>query len=153
LEEQEQYSRRTCLRCHVPVTPNDKPQNTDKRIIEICNKNLGVDIAENDFSRSHYIGKVRDGRGQIIAKFVRYRVREEIYKNKSKLKGNTERIFISEDLTQHRRGLVQRLALAKKEMKIFSFWTSDGKICAKKSEAGQKHIVQNMGDIIALTTT
>jgi anion-transporting ArsA/GET3 family ATPase len=59
LEHQEQYSRRTSLRFHHIDVPVDDRGH----------------ISTNDISRSHVIGKVRNGKSQVIVRFLSYRCR------------------------------------------------------------------------------
>ena len=68
LEHQEQYSRRTSLRFHNIDVPVDDRGH----------------ISTNDISRSHVIGKVRNGKYQVIVRFLSYRCREKVYNSKKK---------------------------------------------------------------------
>jgi hypothetical protein len=76
LEGQEQYSRRTSLRFHNIKVPVDErgnakhPVNTDELILNVCNDKLGLDINLHDIGRSHIIGKVKDGKPQVIMRFI-----------------------------------------------------------------------------------
>jgi len=142
LEEQDQYSRRNCLRFHnvKDVTNN----NTDEQIIKICKDNLGIDLSKSDISRSHLIGKPIDGKHQIIARFVSYRVRESIFKSKKKLKNNHSRIFITEDLTRERKEIINKLSELKRNSDLDSFWTSDGRIFAKRTTNGSITLIKSL---------
>jgi hypothetical protein len=108
LEHQEQYSRRTSLRFHnIDVPVDDRghiihPVITDDIIVDICNNKLKLDISTNDISRSHVIGKVRNGKSQVIVRFLSYRCREKVYNSKRNLKNDADRIFITENLTKTR---------------------------------------------------
>ncbi|CAC5418651.1 unnamed protein product [Mytilus coruscus] len=62
-------------------------------------------------------------------------------------------IFITENLTQYRTGLTQKLADLKYNHKIFAYWTSDGRIFAKTTEKSTKKRITNYDDITALETT
>ncbi|CAG2247257.1 unnamed protein product [Mytilus edulis] len=130
LENQEQYSRRT-----------------------ICNSKLGLNLTVNDIGRSHVIGKVKNGKSQVIVRFLSYRTRSKVYTNKKALKGDADGIFITENLTQYRTGLTQKLSDLKYNHKIFAYWTSDGRIFAKTTEKGTKKLIKNYDDITALETT
>ena len=46
------------------------------------------------------------------------------------------RIFLDENLTNYRRGLVSRESIMKKDGLLTSFWTIDGKIFVKTSPSG-----------------
>ncbi|CAG2188212.1 unnamed protein product [Mytilus edulis] len=146
LENQEQYSRRTSLRFHnirVPIDPRTgkipHPINTDIYILQVCNSKLGLNLTVNDIGRSHVIGKVKNE-----AKFI---------PTKKALKGDADGIFITENLTQYRTGLTQKLSDLKYNHKIFAYWTSDGRIFAKTTEKGTKKLIKNYDDITALETT
>ncbi|VDI72936.1 Hypothetical predicted protein [Mytilus galloprovincialis] len=105
IEEQEQYSRRTSLRFHnVPVPTDDngdiiKPINTDALVLDICNKNLKLNLNTRDIGRSHPIGEIKDGKIAIIVRFLSYRQRQLVFNSKRYLKGNKSKIFIAENLT------------------------------------------------------
>jgi NCAIR mutase (PurE)-related protein len=94
LEHQEQYSRRTSLRFHHIDVPVDDRGH----------------ISTNDISRSHVIGKVRNGKSQVIVRFLSYRCREKVYNSKRNLKNDADRIFITENLTKTKTNLVKSLA-------------------------------------------
>ena len=153
LENQEQYSRRTSLRFHnikVPVDANNHiihPVNTDDLVLNVCNDRLNLGIQKEDIGRSHVIGNVRNGKSQVIVRFLSYRVREKVYSAKKGLKGNPDNIFITENLTQYRTGLVKALSELKFQGDIATYWTIDGRIYAKKSESSRKKLIRNHDDI------
>jgi uncharacterized protein YoxC len=107
IESQEQHSRRTSLRFHniqVPVDERGRivqPVDTDKLILQVCNTKLGLDININDIGRSHVIGKVKNGKSQVIVRFLSYRIRNRVYANKKALQGDPDGIFITENLTKY----------------------------------------------------
>ena len=71
IEELEQYGRRISLRFHnVPMTQGDL-QQTDGLIVNIVNDKLGLaqPLTENDINRSHNIGPINNGKGQLICRF------------------------------------------------------------------------------------
>jgi two-component SAPR family response regulator len=51
------------------------PVNTDELIFNVCNDKLRLDINLHDMGRSHIIGKVKDGKSQVIVRFISYRLR------------------------------------------------------------------------------
>ena len=111
IEGQEQYSRRTSLHFHNIKVPVDErgnakhPVNTDEFILNVCNDKLGLDINLHDIGRSHIIGKVKDGKSQVIVRFISYRTRNKVYSNKKGLKNHPDKIFITENLTKYRTNL------------------------------------------------
>ncbi|KAK3086223.1 hypothetical protein FSP39_015424 [Pinctada imbricata] len=154
-EEQEQYSRRNCLRfSNIPYVTNEgtTPQSigeidTDAIVLDICNKSLGTNVTLDDISRSHVVGTPRNGKCQIIARFNSYRKRHMVYSAKSKMKSDSELRFICEDLTRSRFKIVQHLAGLRKAKKISQFWTLDGRIFMRISEGGYKILIKSMEDI------
>jgi hypothetical protein len=51
------------------------PVDTDSIILDICQNNLSItDIKKEDIGRSHVIGKPKDGKSQVIVRFLSYRV-------------------------------------------------------------------------------
>ena len=91
IEGQEQYSRRTSLRLQNIKVPVDErgnvkhPVNTDELILNVCNDKLGLDINLHDIGRSHTIGRVKDGKSQVIVRFISYGTRNKVYSNKKEL--------------------------------------------------------------------
>ncbi|XP_063953883.1 uncharacterized protein LOC129283295 [Lytechinus pictus] len=115
LNEEEQYSRRNCLRLY--GIPESDHEDTDAVM------------------RSHRVGAPRRPVDKekpprptgIIVKFSSYRVRNLVIKNRKQLKG--KHIGIEEDLTATNRILLQK---AKDEMNnnsnVTAAWSTDGKI-------------------------
>ncbi|CAC5420255.1 unnamed protein product [Mytilus coruscus] len=153
VEEQEQYSRRTSLRFNnikIPTNGNGriiKPINTDFLVLQICNEQLGLDINLKDLSRTHPIGKVKNGKMSVIVRFLSYRTRQLVFSNKKKLKNNEDKLFISENLTKYRYGLMKHLNVLRFTEKIHSFWTHDGKIIAKETPESDYIVISCNQDI------
>lgn len=141
MEEQEQYSRRNCLRFQgIKESTNEV---TDDAIIKLVREKLHIDIQPSDIDRSHRIPlRARDKPVKrmtnvdakeaeetqakpIIVKFARYNVRSAVYKARSKLKGSN--VYIHEDLTRMRSELVYE---ARKHEQIKRVWTNDGRVTA-----------------------
>ena len=157
IEEQEQYSRRTSLRFHnVPVPTDDngdiiKPINTDALVLDICNKNLKLNLNTRDIGRSHPIGEIKDGKIAIIVRFLSYRQRQLVFNSKRYLKGNKSKIFIAENLTKHRYDLLHRLNTLREKDIIHSFWTHDGSIIVKTTENARPKKIYSRQDIYKVT--
>ena len=93
VDELEQYSRRSCLVfTGIPEPPKAQREDTDKEILDLCRDKLGIDLQQRDLDRTHRLGVVKtNDRGEainraIIAKFSNYRIREEVFNSKKKLK-------------------------------------------------------------------
>ena len=147
IEGLQQYGRRNSLRFHnVPMTENDK-QYTDEKVLGITNERLGVTLCKDDIQRSHIIGDIKDGCGQIICRFRNWKVKNQVYMAKRKLKGSDDSIFITEDLTSYRRSMIKHLSVAKGKGGVDSFWTNDGRVFFKRSSDNEKILVKNKEEL------
>ena len=120
--------------------------HTDDLVMTICKDKLGIELSKNDIGRIHVIGNVKDGKSQVIVRFLSYRFRSQVYSNKRKLKQNEVGIFVTENITQFRTSLRQTFSKLKYEHKIHAYWTSDGRIFAKENREGRKKNISNVDD-------
>lgn len=148
IEELEQYGRRTSLRFHnLPIRDIDK-QRTDNIIVDIVKSKMKmINFSVDDINRSHIIGNINQGKGQIICRLRNWKIKNSIYQLKTNLKSNADRIFVTEDLTKHRQSIVKELNIARKAKKISSFWTFDGRIFAKVTQESGKQLIKNLDDV------
>ena len=86
----------------------------------------------------------------IITRFLTYRQRQLVFRNKKKLKGNPDKMFIAENLTKHRYDLIKRLNTLRKTGKIHSYWTHDGSVLVKKTEQSRTINIKNRKDVYKL---
>lgn len=134
LNEEEQYSMRNSLRLY--GIPEKEKEDTDAVMINLANKDLGVNLNLADIDRSHRVGTPRHDKRPgdktkpprpIIVKFSTYRARHLVIRNRKRLKG--KHIGIDEDLTAANRMLLQK---AKDEVKLntnaIAAWSTDGRI-------------------------
>lgn len=147
LDDHEQYSRRNCLRFTGIHAVNDA--DTTDIIKKVC-ASIGVEVNNNDISRSHYVGKPRDSDGarMIIVRFIRYDKRLQVIINRSKLRkldANHEyaKVHINEDLTKNRYSILQLMIKDKKEGKLFSCWSRDGKLYYKETDKSKPTRIYN----------
>ena len=62
-------------------------ESTDDRVLKLLREELNEDILLSDLDRTHRIGKKRDSSSKprpVIVKFVRYNIREKVFKSKKK---------------------------------------------------------------------
>ena len=150
LEEQEQYSRRTSLRFNNIVCPdpqNVRQMDTDSVILKLCNETLDVPITLNELGRTHPIGKVKNGKVQVIARFTSYRHRQSVFSAKKKLKNHPQKIFITENLTYRRQQLLNELNDLRFQKKIDACWSHDGRLFAIGRNSRSKDLIRGAGDI------
>ena len=144
IDDLEQYGRRNSLRFHncPTLTVNQtEPLSTDNLVINLCKSKLGIDLSEDDIFRSHTIGRPnKNGNYQIICRFKNWKLKNKVYTEKRKLRHTS--IFMTEDLTRYRQGIVQELTKAKRSRSIHSFWTNDGRIFVKVHESAPKQLIR-----------
>ena len=140
----EQYTRKNSI--EIQGVPEDAYVNTEAVVIKVTEA-LNVTIEPEDVEISH---KLKRGKG-IIVKFVSHKVKTRLYKERTKLKhvkisdlfpgypstaGPQRRIFINENLTAYRRGIVEAASKRRREGTLLSVWTLDGKVYVKTSPDG-----------------
>ena len=144
MDDIEQYRRRNCLIFNGIQEQEESHENTDLIVVDICRKNLGVNLSRADLDRTHRLGRKRSSTDKprpIIVKFVNYHDRDDVFKSKRKLKGSS--ISIMENLTSRRVSLLKEV---KEKVGFRTSWSLDGKIVALFK--GKKHI-QSVSWILA----
>ena len=135
----EQYGRRNSLR--ISNFAYDKDKNMSEPVLTadvvgfLNDKVLPETskILTSDVERCHPVGLPNTkGYRQILIKFTSYQIKQLVYSNKKSLKNNLNGTFISEDLTRFNHNLVKSLSGLKKDKKINSYWTMNGRIFVKK---------------------
>lgn len=64
--------------------------------MKVMNELMGVNFSEADIKRCHTAGKPNaQGNRPIIIKFKSYQSKAEVYKAKTKLKGNPDKILLT----------------------------------------------------------
>ena len=143
LEELEQYGRRNSLRFHNVTLP--ATSDSDNAIVALCKDKLDVTITTDDICRSHPIGGPNKfDKYQVICRFRNWKIKNKIFTSKRALKGNDDHIFITEDLTAFRQGVVSEMLKAKRANRLHSFWTNDGRMFMKVTAKGYVHRVESI---------
>ena len=147
LDDLEQYGRRNSVRMH---NVNCAPFNNNclDAVVDVLANKLKVAVGPQDIERCHPVGKAKaNGLRPIIVKFKSYGAKHEVYSSKSNLKGNPDKIFITEDLTKQNHKTVATLLTKIKAKTIHSFWTIDGKIFVKDDESAEPRRVNRHSDV------
>ena len=133
--------------------PEGAYTSTEEVVIRI-GRAINVDIKSEDIEISHKLK--RKTSKLVIVKFVSHEVKSLMCKARTKLKnvkasdlfpsyafasGDDQRIFINENLTNHRREIFWKANKKKKDNMITSTWTMDGKIFVKTSPNGAPVII------------
>ncbi len=143
-DDLEQYGRRNAVRIRNPW-PETQGEDTDQMIRTMCKDLLNIEIKPGEISRSHRVG--RKGGNQprpIIVKFSTYRTRENIVRNKKRLKEGGKEIQINEDLTYMRSSTAFRARQLKRREMIQDTWTQDGRVVIKDSNGRISSVVNDM---------
>ena len=100
-DNQEQYSRRTCLRINgIKAEKNETAEKCLEKVKKVC-QDLKVNIPDECFDRAHRIGKDKKC---MIVKFTSFRYRTLLYRNRNK----DGPVKIHLDLTKHRLNLLDK---------------------------------------------
>lgn len=115
----EQYSRRNSVRFNnLNIDPDIGESELTRSVTRYINSNILTEneqISESDIERCHPVGKAgRNSKRQIIVKFSSYKVKARVFSNKSKLKNNPDKTFMTEDLTVLNHEIVKSLLPLKK---------------------------------------
>ena len=147
LDNLEQYSLKNSLEIH--GIPEGAYQSTEEAVLKVAEA-LHVDVTANDIEISHKLRRKSSNKA-IIVKFCSHKVKSKLYKERTKLKdirvsslfpgyataaAAQGRIYINENLTEYRRGLLEKANQKRKDGLVKSVWTLDGKIFLKASPDG-----------------
>ena len=126
VNQQAQYSCRNCFLFH--GIKEEKDEDADSIIINSVKEEMDIEILSSDLDRSHRIRnpKTKKKERLIIAKFVRYNLRHNIFNNKKLLK--RKGVSITESLTKD--GMA-KLNEARETYGFRNIWISDRKIFFK----------------------
>ena len=150
----EQYSRRNCLR--ISGIPESDTEDTDRLVLDMADA-IGASIAIDDIDRSHRVGRpptaaVDATPRAIIVKFTSYRYRQKLF---GALKMAKDRgydgVFINEDLTRYRNGLLYMARKLVKTKCLLGAWSADGNILIRDGSK-KVHRVANASDLDPFNT-
>ena len=146
LDEQQQYSRRTCLLVHgikeKEGTAKETVEEVEEKVREVFENKVKVKLDVKDISRTHRLGKKRDaGKPRpVIVRFLSYRQRHQIFVAKKNLKGS--RITVTENLTKRRYQLLQECI---KHFEKENVWSLDGRVYVNTNDG--KKIFTKMDEL------
>ena len=146
-EAAEQYSRRNCIR--VSGIPEENNENTDDIVLDVA-RAMDVNLDVEEIDRSHRIGKPKSTKPRdIIVKLATFRVRQRLLKNRKNLKtsmfdgGRFKGVYVNEDLTKFRSGILFDARKLTKERRIYGAWSSNGTILLKDNFENVHKIVKD----------
>ena len=158
MDDLEQYTRKNSLEIHgVP----ENIYTTTAEVVLKLGEALNVPIPPDDIEISH---KLNARNNPIIVKFLRHKVKSNLYKRRVELKnvkvsdlfpttsyataiGRGNRLFPNENLTAYRRRIVTKANNMRKDDLLTSVWTLDGKVFVKTSPSGTPVRIYNVEDL------
>ena len=138
VDDQEQFSRRNNLRIY--GLAEDRNENVSVKLTHFFENKLGIQVNTNDMDFCYRLKRKDGANGCVIVRFCQNWLKQEIFKNKKKLKGS--KIVIKEDLTL-RRVEVYKQACAK--FGPSNVWSSGGMVVCKANERIYKF--SSLGDL------
>ena len=157
-DELEQYTRKSSLEIH--GVPESAYTSTEEVVLKLAEA-LNVDVKSEDVEISHKLN--RKGVKPIIVKFQSHKVKSSLYKERAKLKHvrvsdlfpyssaatrvESERIYLNENLTSYRRGILKEANQKRKDGLVLSAWSMDGKIFVKTSPDGRPIRIYDKSDL------
>lgn len=166
IDDLEQYIRRDCV--EIKGIPSFRNEDTSEIVQEVAEL-LDVDLDKDDISISHRLPSYDSQQSSsnnglpppptIIVKFVRREAKESFYKARFKLKNKSTQdlnkyssetknpIYLSESLTQMRRKLFKSCLKIKKELKLNSVYTLNGRIYMRKDKDSRSEVILNEVDL------
>lgn len=147
VDEQEQYSRRSCLRINGVIGDEGDPaENVESKILNLAQAHH-IDVTSNDIDVAHRLGKPRPGYTRaVLVKFTNLKARHRVMAAKKTLGP----VYINEDLTRFRQSLHYHARQLAREKKIERTWIAGGKVLCSVSSGtsgGIRFHIRSMDDI------
>ena len=157
LDDLEQYSRKNCV--NISGIPESAGESTSKLVCDL-GKAMRVDISPTDIDACHRIGRQSAGKTRsIIVKFCRFDQRQEFYAARRQLRGEAasaggqftaqqlEKIFVSDNLTQHRQSVLYAARQLRRKGKLFAAWSDVGRLKVRITKNGDTKLISTTADL------
>lgn len=146
VDEQEQYSRRSCLRINGVIGDEGSPgENVENKLLSLATTH-NIPIKPEDIDIAHRLGRPKLGFNRpVIVKFSNAKARQLVLSARKTL-GN---VYVNEDLTKFRQSLHYHARQLVRDKKLDRTWIGGGKVfaCLPSSVAGVKFQIRSMTDI------
>jgi len=123
---------------------------TERAIIELCNKDLNLDVKSSDIEiafrmRGSSTGASSDGNLPVLVRFVSRKVRNTVFDQRRLLVARKDtKIFICENLSKAASGLFYEARKMQKDKRIFGCWTASGNVFVKRTEMSKPVLVRDV---------
>ena len=140
----EQYSRKENLCISgIAEETNETDGILEAKIIELAG-DMGVELKSEDISVAHRIGKPKEGGRPVIVRFCQRKKKNEVMRNKKKLKGKERKVYVNEDLTSLR---AKMMKVTKEQESVKNVATRDGSILAWMYSGGRPVVINTPDDL------
>ena len=149
VNELKQYSRRNSLRISNPQWREHPYENTDELVIQLAGE-LGLNFPHWLIDRSHRVGKHLPGRQRdILVKFIGYGPRNAMVMARNRMRANPRfrNIYINEDLSAETGLLYFQARSLKKEGRLNSASTRDGRVIVSRFTGDPAVVVKTKDDL------
>lgn len=125
IDEQEQYSRRSCLRLNgVTGDEGDPNENVEAKLLYLAETH-NIDIQPSDIDIAHRLGKPKMAvTRSVIVKFTNSKARQRVLSARKRLGS----VYVNEDLTRFRQSLHYEARQLVRAKKIVRTWIAGGKV-------------------------
>lgn len=146
----EQYSRRENVRISgIAEEANETDGILEAKVIELAG-DMGVELKSEDISVAHRMGKPKEGGRPVIVRFCQRKKKDEIMRNKKKLKNRERKVYVNEDLTSLR---AKMMKLAKEQDSVKNVSTRDGSILAWMHTGERPDVINTPDDLYKIGIT
>lgn len=136
----EQYGRNRNL--EINEVAEKKGEDVEEIVVNVA-KGLGVNLEKNDIEAAHRLPKTRGATrpATIIVQFARRKKRDEVFAERKKVVTNSQvtglnsdRIYVSENLTPHFRNLLKEVKKKAKDLGYKYIWYKYGSVNVRKTD-------------------
>ena len=122
---------------------------TKEGVVKSLNGALGCHLTQRDILYTVKLtgGKDQDRPNKLRVAFSKKAKKNEVFKEKKKLKGMDSALWITDDLTPMRTNLAYLARKAVRETKLKKTWVHDGKVFAVKNNEEDPYKITNEEDI------
>ncbi|MES9882139.1 MAG: hypothetical protein ABW185_14800 [Sedimenticola sp.] len=146
LDEQEQYSRRSCLRINGVIGDEGSPtEQVETKLLTLADT-YNIPMKPEDIDVAHRVGKPKPGYTRpVIVKFANSKARQRVLTARKSF----DNVYVNEDLTRYRQSLHYYARKLVKDKKLDRTWIAGGKFfCSFPSSVpGTRVQIRSMDDI------
>lgn len=144
VDQQEQYSRRMCLRISGITGDEGKPdENTNAKLLSMAAK-YNIELNNNDIDKSHRVTKFKLNVSRpILVKFTNSSARQRVMDARKSLGPG---VFVQEDITMFRQNLSYQARQLVRAKTLERTWIAGGRVQARLANS-DKFLITCQNDI------